>query len=60
MTAEPVALDERARQRPATSARVRGWFLPLVAVLIALVAAGACRGDGGRRPIAACTAGGDA
>jgi len=41
MTADPVALDERARRRPATSARARGWFLPLVAVLIALVAAGA-------------------
>jgi hypothetical protein len=41
MTAEPVALDERARQWPATSARVRGRFLPLAVVLVALVAAGA-------------------
>ena len=41
MTAEPVALDERARQWPATSARVRGRFLPLAVILVALVAAGA-------------------
>jgi hypothetical protein len=40
MTAEPVALDERARQWPATSARVRGRFLLLAVVFVALVAAG--------------------